>query len=489
MIAGGSEAAITPMGVGGFAALRALSTRNDEPEQASGPFDKDRDGFIIGEGVGRRSILEELERRAARGARIYAELVGYGMSGDAYHITAPSEDGDGAVRVMRAALEDAGRRARGRRLHQRATAPRRRMGDRDRDDRDQAVFGEHAREAGGLLDQVDDRAPARAPPAASRPASPRWPSATRSCRRRSTSRTRTRSATSTTCRTRRARRERALRAVELVRLRRHQRGAAVQRFEADRRSSLTAEARASARSTHEDHRLREAGAGHRDADQDRPRRQRRSRRPTSNWIVSPYDEFAIEEALRLKEAKGGEVVLVTLGPDRAQSALRSGLAMGADSRGAPEGPALRRRPTRSARPRALAAAIKAAGAVRPRPRRASRAWAATTARSRACWPSCSTCPQVTMAVKIEVAGRQGRRSSARSKAARETWETTLPAVISAQKGLNEPRYASLKGIMAAKKKPIEAQGRGRPRASTPRRSRRRRRSSPWSCRRRGRRCG
>jgi 3-oxoacyl-[acyl-carrier-protein] synthase II len=107
MIAGGSEAAITPMGVGGFGALRALSTRNDEPERASRPFDRDRDGFIVGEGSG-VVILEEYEGARKRGARVYAELVGYGMSADAYHITAPSEDGDGPFRVMQAALESAG---------------------------------------------------------------------------------------------------------------------------------------------------------------------------------------------------------------------------------------------------------------------------------------------------------------------------------------------------------------------------------------------
>ena len=107
MIAGGSEAAITPMGVGGFAALRALSTRNDDPERASRPFDHDRDGFIVGEGSG-MLILEEYERAKARDARIYAEVVGYGMSADAYHITAPSEDGDGPFRVMGSAMESAG---------------------------------------------------------------------------------------------------------------------------------------------------------------------------------------------------------------------------------------------------------------------------------------------------------------------------------------------------------------------------------------------
>ena len=106
MIAGGSEAAITPMSVGGFAAMRAMSTRNDAPDKASRPFDKERDGFIIGEGSG-VIILEERESAITRGARIYAEIVGYGMSGDAYHITAPTEDGSGAVRVMDMALRKA----------------------------------------------------------------------------------------------------------------------------------------------------------------------------------------------------------------------------------------------------------------------------------------------------------------------------------------------------------------------------------------------
>lgn len=107
MIAGGSEAAITPMGVGGFAAMRALSTRNDDPGRASRPFDRDRDGFVIGEGAG-VMVLEEREAALARGARIYAEVAGYGASADAFHITAPSEDGDGAVRSMQAALRSAG---------------------------------------------------------------------------------------------------------------------------------------------------------------------------------------------------------------------------------------------------------------------------------------------------------------------------------------------------------------------------------------------
>ena len=107
MIVGGSEAAITPMGVGGFGAMRALSTRNDEPPRASRPFDRGRDGFVIGEGAG-VLILEELKHALRRGALIYGELVGYGLSADAFHITAPSEDGDGGFRVMRMAIDHAG---------------------------------------------------------------------------------------------------------------------------------------------------------------------------------------------------------------------------------------------------------------------------------------------------------------------------------------------------------------------------------------------
>jgi 3-oxoacyl-[acyl-carrier-protein] synthase II len=107
MVCGGAEAAITPMGVGGFAAMRALSTRNGDPEHASRPFDLDRDGFVIGEGAG-ILVLEELGHARARGAKIYAEVAGYGMSSDAFHITQPSENGDGAIRVMKNALKDAG---------------------------------------------------------------------------------------------------------------------------------------------------------------------------------------------------------------------------------------------------------------------------------------------------------------------------------------------------------------------------------------------
>ncbi|MBV8898129.1 MAG: beta-ketoacyl-ACP synthase II [Acidobacteriaceae bacterium] len=107
MICGGSEACITPMGIGGFAAMRALSTRNEAPQRASRPWDKERDGFVVGEGSG-ILILEEMDRARSRGARILAEIVGYGLSSDAHHITSPPENGDGAYRVMRNALRDAG---------------------------------------------------------------------------------------------------------------------------------------------------------------------------------------------------------------------------------------------------------------------------------------------------------------------------------------------------------------------------------------------
>jgi 3-oxoacyl-[acyl-carrier-protein] synthase II len=106
MICGGTEACITPMGIGGFAAMRALSTRNDEPLRASRPWDKDRDGFVVGEGAA-ILVLEELEFARKRGAHIKAEIVGYGMSADAFHVTAPPDDGDGAFRVMRNAMRDA----------------------------------------------------------------------------------------------------------------------------------------------------------------------------------------------------------------------------------------------------------------------------------------------------------------------------------------------------------------------------------------------
>jgi 3-oxoacyl-[acyl-carrier-protein] synthase II len=142
-IAGGTESVITPLAVGGFAVMRALSTRNDDPEHASRPWDKDRDGFVMGEGAG-LVVLEEMEAAKKRGARIYAELVGYGMSGDAYHIAAPSEDGDGPSRVMRNALADAGMNA-DRIDYINAHGTSTPLGDRAETLAIKKVFGDHAR--------------------------------------------------------------------------------------------------------------------------------------------------------------------------------------------------------------------------------------------------------------------------------------------------------------------------------------------------------
>jgi len=143
MVCGGSEAPITPMGLGGFNAMRALSKRNDAPEKASRPFDAGRDGFVMGEGGG-AVILEELEHAKARGARVYCEMVGIGFTADAHHITAPPEGGDGAVRSMRRSLKDAGitpDKVDYINVHGTSTP----LGDISETQAIKTVFGEHAR--------------------------------------------------------------------------------------------------------------------------------------------------------------------------------------------------------------------------------------------------------------------------------------------------------------------------------------------------------
>jgi electron transfer flavoprotein beta subunit len=171
-----------------------------------------------------------------------------------------------------------------------------------------------------------------------------------------------------------------------------------------------------------------------------------------NWIISPYDEFAIEEALRIKEKAGGEVVLAGLGPDRVQSALRSGLAMGADSAIHLKDPLFDGTDTLGTA-RALAAAVRS---VAPDlVLLGQQGVGGDNAQVPGLLAELLDLPQVTMAVKIEL--QEGKAVIEREiEGAHETWETTLPVVVSAQKGLNEPRYASLKGIMAAKKKTIES---------------------------------
>ena len=171
-----------------------------------------------------------------------------------------------------------------------------------------------------------------------------------------------------------------------------------------------------------------------------------------SWIVSPYDEFAIEEALRIKEAKGGEVVIVSVGPERAQAALRTGLAMGADSAIHVKDPLFDGSDS-SGIARGLAAAIRTLGTV-DLVLCGQQGVGGDHSQIPGMLAELLDLPQVTVAVKIEIG--EGQAAVEREiEGARETWTTPLPALVSAQKGLNEPRYAALKGIMAAKKKPLQ----------------------------------
>src|SRR5206468_1845523 len=225
-----------------------------------------------------------------------------------------------------------------------------------------------------------------------------------------------------------------LRPLQLLRLRWYQRGSPLQTLRGMRIVVCVAQV------PDTETRIRIAPEGTRIAEQD------------LNWIVSPYDEFAIEEALRIKERKGGDVVLVSLGPDRVQSALRTGLAMGADSAVHVRDPAFDAADS-LATARGLAAAIRTLAPF-DLVLTGQQGVGGDHSQIPGLLAELLDLPQVTVAVKVEI--QEGRATVEREiEAARETWETSLPAVISAQKGLNEPRYASLKGIMAAKKKPLE----------------------------------
>ena len=200
MVCGGTEAAVCRLGIAGFASARALSTGfNDEPQRASRPWDKGRDGFVMGEGAG-IVVLEELEHAKKRGAKIYAEMLGYGMSGDAHHITAPAEDGNGAFRAMRNALKRSGLAADSIdyvNAHGTSTP----LGDEIELGAVKRVFGDHAYRC--RCPRPNRRsAISSARPAASRRSSRSSRCATASCRRRSISRTRRTAATSISCRSR-----------------------------------------------------------------------------------------------------------------------------------------------------------------------------------------------------------------------------------------------------------------------------------------------
>ena len=226
MIAGGAEATVTELTMGGFASARALSTRNDDPQGASRPWDRDRDGFVLGEGAG-AVVLEEYEHARGRGANLYAELAGYGVSADAFHITAPSEDGDGAFRCMRNALRDA-QLAAGDVDYINAHGTSTPLGDLAETVAIKRLLGEHAKNVAvnSTKSMTGHLLRAREGVEALFTCSL---CATRSPRRRSISRTRRPSATWTTSRTQRRQDADPRRAVEFLRIRRDERHAGVRR--------------------------------------------------------------------------------------------------------------------------------------------------------------------------------------------------------------------------------------------------------------------
>ena len=356
------------MGIGGFGAMRALSTRNDDPERSSRPFDRDRDGFVLGEGAG-VLVLEELEFAQARGARIYAELVGYGMSADAYHMTAPSEDGDGAVRVMKAALESARQSSPAAVDYINAHGTSTPHNDRIETLAIKRCFGDHARRlavsstksmtghllgaAGGL--EAGITALALAPADRAADDQPR------------NSRSRLRS---------RLRAAHAPRELPMTYALSNSFGfggtnAALlfKRYEGSGQpglgeSAITARARqdSTAGSSLTDSMKIAVCIKQVPTREWQPRLERR-RRPGSASRTPAYemnepDAYALEEALRLKEKHGGEVVVCSAGPARVAQVIREALARGADRAIHVEDDAARRRPTRSAVAGALAAAMR-----------------------------------------------------------------------------------------------------------------------------------
>ena len=428
MIAGGSEASITPMGVGGFASMRALSTRNDDPAHASRPFDKDRDGFVVGEGAG-ILVLEELETARRRGARIYAEVVGYGLSGDAYHLTAQPPDANGAVRSMRMALRKAGiAPADVDYINAHGTSTP--INDPTETQAVKTVFGDHAHKlvmsstksmtghllgaAGGLeagisvlAVQTPDRAADHQP---------------------RQSRSGVRSRLRCQCQTAAGH---SLRPLQLVRLRRHQRDARLQAIRIVRiavclKQVVTRESPV---------RLDRAGSW---IDETQ-----------ASWELNEPDAYALEAALaptRTARRRGRR----RLGRPRARHA---GPSRGARTRRRSRHPRRRRSPC------AADAATTVGGARRRSAgrRRGPRVHRPAVRRPgrRTGWRDAGRAagaPHASIVMAIEVSGTTLKVKRELENGWSQWLTLPLPAVLTIQSGINQLRYATLKGIMGAKKK-------------------------------------